>query len=140
MNENLKQIHDKFEENNETFRRQNDSTNESLRQLKEDNKQNNEKIDGMKKEITENSKKQTETLKENVIRQLNEKLDSTNKKLESKIDGIKAVSYTHLDVYKRQYCNKDVIIIKKGTLIKAVIFIHCKFVCVRFFLFRSQFM
>ena len=58
--------------------------------IKEDNRQTNEKIDSIK----EDSKKQKE--------ELNKKFEENSEKLENKIDSIKAVSYTHLDVYKRQ--------------------------------------
>ena len=82
----------------EQFQKMDDSNKE----LKADNQRN---LESLKEELKTDNQKNLESLKE----ELSGKIDNTNKKIDElkqdsqrNMETLNAVSYTHLDVYKRQ--------------------------------------
>ena len=72
------------------------SVKEMLRIILKDNKRHHETL---MKQMDESFRKLEETM-DRCLKNMNETLDSTS-------EGTKAVSYTHLDVYKRQITNSE---------------------------------
>ena len=62
-------------------------------------------MDSGLKKMNESFRKQEENLKrhhETFMKKMDHSFNSLDETLDSTLEGIKAVSYTHLDVYKRQ--------------------------------------